>query len=68
MYTKLIDSWRAPFNTLFSSSAGLPWWLTGKESIYHAGDIGSIPGWGRSHGEENGNPFQYSCLGNPMDR
>ena len=33
-----------------------------------ARDVGSIPGWGRSPGEENGNPFQYSCLENPMDR
>ena len=32
------------------------------------GDMGSIPGLGRSPGEGNGNPFQYSCLGNPMDR
>ena len=31
-------------------------------------DTGLIPGSGRSLGEENGNPFQYSCLGNPMDR
>ena len=34
----------------------------------NAGDMGSIPGWGRSLGEENGNPLQYSYLGNPMDR
>ena len=33
-----------------------------------AGDVGLIPGSGRFPGEENGNPFQYSCLGNPMDR
>ena len=33
-----------------------------------AGDLGLIPGSGRSPGEENGNPFQYSCLGNPMDK
>ena len=33
-----------------------------------AGDVGSIPGSGRSPGEGNGNPFQYSCLGNPIDR
>ena len=33
-----------------------------------AGDVGSIPGWGRSPGEGNGKPIQYSCLGNPMDR
>ena len=31
-------------------------------------DVGSIPGLGRSPGEGNGNPLQYSCLGNPMDR
>ena len=31
-------------------------------------DLGSIPRWGRSHGEGNGNPLQYSCLENPMDR
>ena len=31
-------------------------------------DMGSIPGSGRSPGERNGNPFQYSCLGNPLDR
>ena len=35
---------------------------------YSAGDLGSIPGSGRSSGEENGNPLQYSCLENPMDR
>ena len=34
----------------------------------NAGDVGSIPGSERSSREENGNPFQYSCLGNPMDR
>ena len=33
----------------------------------NAGDAGSIPGSGRSPGEGNGNPLQYSCLGNPMD-
>ena len=36
-----------------------------KESPCKAGDLGSIPGLGRSPGEENGNPLQYSCLGNP---
>ena len=40
----------------------------GKESACSAGDGGSIPGWGRSPGEGNGNPLQYSCLENPMDR
>ena len=33
-----------------------------------SGDTGLIPGLGRSPGERNGTPFQYSCLGNPMDR
>ena len=36
-------------------------------SARNAGDLGSIPGSGRSPGEGNGNPFQYSCLENPMD-
>ena len=40
----------------------------GKESTCNAGDWGSIPGLGRSPGEENGNPPQYSCLENSMDR
>ena len=39
----------------------------GKASVYNAGDPGSIPGLGRSPGEGNGNPLQYSCLENPMD-
>ena len=39
----------------------------GKESACNMGDPGLIPGSGRSPGEENGNPLQYSCLGNPMD-
>ena len=47
---------------------GLPRWLSGKESACNAGDPGLIPGWGRSPGEENGYPFQYSCLENAMDR
>ena len=42
-----------------------------KEFTFNAGDTGdasSVPGSGRSPGEENGNPLQYSCLDNPMDR
>ena len=45
--------------------AGLLWWLSGKGSSCNAGDSGSIPGSGRSPGEGNGNPLQYSCLGIP---
>ena len=49
------------------------WWLSGKESTFSAGDTVDtgacmISGLGRSPGEGNGNPFQYSCQGNPMDR
>ena len=40
----------------------------GKESVRNAGDPGSIPGSGRSPGEGNGHPLQYSRLENPMDR
>ena len=38
-----------------------------KASACNAGDLGSIPGSGRSSGEGNGNPLQYSCVENPMD-
>ena len=38
-----------------------------KASAYNARDLGSVPGSGRSPGEGNGNPLQYSCLENPMD-
>ena len=40
----------------------------GKASAYNAGDLGLIPGLGRSPEKGNGNPLQYSCLENPMDR
>ena len=45
----------------------LPRWLSGKESTCQAGGAGLIHGLGRFLGGENDNPFQYSCLGNPMD-
>ena len=45
-----------------------PCWLSGKESACNAGDLDLILGWERSSGEGNSNTFQYSCLGNPMDR
>ena len=40
----------------------------GKASVYNVGDLGSIPGSGRSPGEGNGNPLQYYCLENPMEK
>ena len=42
----------------------LPKWLSGKESTCNGGDVGLIPGLGRSPGEGNGNSLQYPCLGN----
>ena len=39
----------------------------GKASVYNVGDLGLIPGLGRSPGEGNGNPLQYSCLENSVD-
>ena len=63
---------RIPLQSCFrirnSLKLALPWWLSGKEPACNAVDSGLIPGWGRSPGEENGNPLQYSCLENSMDR
>ena len=50
------------------NASWLPWWLNGKESACNAGGHDSIPGLGRSPGEGNGNPFQYFCLKNSMER
>ena len=47
---------------------GFPGSSNGKESACNAGDLGLIPGLGRSSGEEHGNPLQYSYLENSMDR
>ena len=61
--------------TIGSESFPSPWnhiWVEygsdGKASVYNVGDPGSSPGLGRSPGEGNGNPLQYYCLENPMDR
>ena len=47
---------------------GFPGGANGKELPANVGDVGLIPGSGRSPGGGNGYPLQYSCLGNPMDR
>ena len=47
--------------------ADFPGGSDGKASAYNEGDPGSVPGLGRSLGEGNGNPLQYSCLENPID-
>ena len=52
----------------YSPSWGFPYSSVGKESACNAGDLGLIPGLGRSPGEGNGNPLQYSCLENLMER
>ena len=54
--------------TRLSSSSRLPWWLSSKESAYNAENLSLVPGLGRSPGGGHGNPLQYSCLENPMDR
>ena len=56
------------FLNIYVLFKGFPGSSEDKASAYNAGDPGSIPGLGRSPGEGNGNPFQYSCLKNPMDR
>ena len=54
-------------NTVTSNTINnFPGGSEGKASAFNARDLGSIPGWGRSPGEGNGNPLQYSCLENPM--
>ena len=55
------------FKAGYASLMDFPGGADGKASAYNAGDPGSIPGLGRSPGEGNGNPLQYSCLENPMD-
>ena len=54
------------FSSLFNK--GFPGGSNRKEPACNAGDLGSIPGLGRSPGEGNGNPLQDSCLENPLDR
>ena len=64
--------YKSPFFFFFPSHlmsvADFPGGSDGKVSVYDAGDLGSIPGSGRSPEEGNGTPLQYSCLENPMDR
>ena len=66
-YKLLTDIEYKIFSTVLLYSE-LPWWFSGKESISQAGDFSLITWLGRSPGEENGNPLQYSYLGNSMDR
>ena len=63
------EAWWAPVHGVARVGHDLdfPGGSDSKASAYSAGDPGSIPGSGRSPGEGNGNPPQYSCLENPMD-
>ena len=56
------------YHTHLIDKKGFPGSSDGKESACNAGDPGLITGLGKSPGEGNGNPLQYSCLGNPMVR
>ena len=56
------------FNFFFCTGVGLPWWLRRKRICLQVGDLGLIPGSGRSLKEGTDNPLQYSFLENSMDR
>ena len=60
--------WGGNFKRDLPDFRGLPGWFGGKESACNAGDLGSVPGLGRSPGGGNDNLLQYSCLSNPTDR
>ena len=76
-FSSYLILWLTPLFYCILSKANFVWplspWglsrrLSGKKSAYQAGDTGSISGSGRSPGGGNGNPLQYSCLENPIDR
>ena len=60
--------WVLKMSRIFIPKLGFPGDSDGKESACNVGDLGLIPGLGRSPGEGTGNLLQYSCLENPMDR
>ena len=64
----LFFRWHSSFFLRKLSIYGLPWWRMLKHPPANAGDSGSIPGSGRSPGNGDGNPFQSSCLNNPINR
>ena len=68
LFSNLYFAYTYNFKVNYVFIFGLLWWLSGKECACNAGDLGSIPGSGRSPGEENSNPPQYTLLGNHMER
>ena len=63
----LLNDWNVLILSIYLTYLGFPGGSEVKASACNVGDLGSIPGSGRSPGEGNGNPLQYSCLENPMD-
>ena len=63
-----MGSQRVRHNGVNNNKMGFSGGSDGKESTCNAGDLDSIPGWGRTPGGGNGYSVQYSCLRNPMDR
>ena len=63
-----INNWKCKIPKIFRHFKMFLGGSDGKESTCNAGDMGSIPGLGRSPGEGNGNPLQCSCLENPTDK
>ena len=62
---------RTPHTHTHTHTQSISQWLSGKESAWNAGvteDVGLIPGWERSPGGNHGNPLQFSCLENSMER
>ena len=64
LWAKCLMGTRAPLGLVLTDFTG---GSDGKASAYNAGDLGLIPGLGKSPGKGNGNPLQYSCLENPKD-
>ena len=67
MYSQLAQGKQGRNCYLLLKPQGFPGGSDGKASVCNAGDLGLIPGLGRSPGEGNGNPLQYSCLENPTE-
>ena len=66
-FAQIIYFFKQTINLLILLDKNFPGGSDGEASAYNVGDPGSVPGWGRSSGEGNGNTLQYSCLENPMD-
>ena len=67
LFANIFFHFEGCFFILFMVYFDFPGGSEGKVSACNAGDLGLIPGSGKSPGEGNGNPLQYSCLDNPMD-